>query len=139
MCCTFIHVCRQLQTQISSVSPLQACGYSCTLIRVSVHGWGHEVLSVQEREMFLCCFLWLTSSVEQLVSFSSCLYLISVSDQLSVTSSCCSLPSHITNAHTQWTAISDASPFPPPLFPPVALLQSHLLCIRPILFVTGRL
>lgn len=49
--------------------------------------------------------------------------------------------SHVTNAHTQRAAISDASPFSPPLIPPVALFKPHLLCIRPILLavVTGRL
>lgn len=49
------------------------------------------------------------------------------------------LPLHVTDAYTQWAAISDASPFSPPLFPSVALFQLHLLFICLVIFVTGYL
>lgn len=73
----------------------------------------------------------------------SCLYSFSVSHQhFPLTTSRLYLPSHITNTNTQWAAISDAPPVSPLLFPPVVLLQSHLLRVRPSLLaamITWRL
>lgn len=73
-------------------------------------------------------------------SFLSLLF-ISVSYHPSVSSSY--VPHlNVTNTHAQRAAISDAPSVSPPLLPPVALLQSHLLRVRPILLaamVTGRL
>lgn len=141
LCYTFIHVCRQLQTQVSSVSPLQACGYSCTLT-VCLCVVGVTKCRVYKRGRW---FFYVVFFVVDVFFRTACfLFFLSLPD-LSFRSTFCNLflllalPSHITNAHTQWTAISDASPIPAPLFPPVALLQPHLLCIHPILFVTGRL
>lgn len=50
-------------------------------------------------------------------------------------------PSHVADAHAERAAVSDAPPSSPLLLPPVVLLQSHLLRVRPGLLApveTGR-
>lgn len=159
LCCTFVHVgfvtCSLCWLQISSVYYQQTCGYRNTLTVCLCVVGGHSesearcLISTNMRRPRVVCtrggdvFMWEFDFLCWAACvFSSCLGFISVSHQQSATSSCLSLPSHITNTHTEWAAISDAPPFSPPLFPPVALLQPHLLWVRPILLatvVTGRL